>query len=159
MHQDGIDPYRLWLARARKHRIGAWVSVRMNDLHNVDDERHYLHSEFWKTHPELRRVPYRGEQRDKALDYLQPAVRDHNWKFVEEVAARYDFDGMELDWMRFGFHFTPGREAEGARVLTDFHRRLRKLLGPKKRIAVRVPSRPETAQRRGRRRGWWISSR
>ncbi len=149
MHQDGIDPYRLWLARARKHRIGAWVSVRMNDLHNVDDERHYLHSEFWKTHPELRRVPYRGEQRDKALDYLQPAVRDHNWKFVEEVAGRYDFDGMELDWMRFGFHFTPGREAEGARVLTDFHRRLRKLLGPKKRIAVRVPSRPETAQRLG----------
>jgi hypothetical protein len=149
LNQDGIDPYRLWLERARRHKIGAWVSVRMNDLHNVDDERHYLHSEFWKTHPELRRVPYRQEQRDRALDYLHPQVREHNWRFVEEVAARYSFDGMELDWMRFGFHFTPGREAEGARLLTEFHRRLRKLLGPKRRVAVRVPSRPETAQRLG----------
>ena len=149
MDQDGIDPYRLWLERARKHKIGAWVSVRMNDLHNVDDERHYLHSEFWKAHPELRRVPYRQEQRDKALDYLRPEVREHNFRFIEEVAGRYDFDGMELDWMRFGFHFPPGREAEGAKVLTEFHRRVRKLLGPKRRVAVRVPSRPETAVRLG----------
>ena len=149
MSQDAIDPYRLWLERARRHRIGAWVSIRMNDLHNVDDERHYLHSEFWKTHPELRRVPYRQEQRDKALDYMHPQVREHNWKFIEEVASRYQFDGMELDWMRFGFHFTPGREAEGATLLTELHRRLRKLLGAKRRIAVRVPSRPETALRLG----------
>ena len=149
LYQDGIDPYRLWLERARRHRIGAWVSVRMNDLHNVDDERHYLHSEFWKSHPELRRVPYRGEQRDRALDYLRPEVQDHNFRFVEEVASRYSFDGLELDWMRFGFHFPPGREAEGARVLLDFHRRVRRLLGPKRRVAVRVPSRPETAQRLG----------
>lgn len=51
--------------------------------------------------------------------------------------------------MRFGFHFAPGREAEGAQLLTEMHRRLRKLLGPKRRVAVRVPSRPETAQRLG----------
>jgi len=149
LDQDGIDPYRLWLERARHHRIGAWVSVRMNDLHNVDDEKHYLHSEFWKTHPNLRRVPYRQDQRDKALDYLHPEVREHNFQFIEEVAARYSFDGIELDWMRFGFHFAAGREDEGAILLTDFHRRVRKLLGPKRRIAVRVPSRPETAQRLG----------
>jgi hypothetical protein len=149
MHQDGIDPYRLWLERARRHGIGAWISVRMNDLHNVDDERHYLHSEFWKSHPELRRVPYRKDQRDKALDYLHPQVREHNLNFIEEVASRYDCDGIELDWMRFGYHFTPGREAEGAHLLTEFHRRVRRLIGPKRRMAVRVPSRPETALRLG----------
>ena len=27
LNQDGLDPYRLWLERARHHRIGAWVSV------------------------------------------------------------------------------------------------------------------------------------
>ncbi|MBI2689412.1 MAG: hypothetical protein HYX27_24155 [Acidobacteria bacterium] len=149
LDQDGIDPYKLWLERARHHRIGAWISVRMNDLHNVDDEKHYLHSEFWRSHPELRRVPYRQEQRDKALDYLHPQVREHNMQFIEEVAARYDFDGIELDWMRFGFHFAPGREVEGSRLLTEFHRRVRRVVGAKKRIAVRVPSRPETAQRLG----------
>ncbi|MBM3783402.1 MAG: hypothetical protein FJW30_03530 [Acidobacteria bacterium] len=149
LHWDGIDVYKLWLARARKHRIGAWVSIRMNDLHNVDDERHYLHSAFWKEHPELRRVPYRGEQRDRALDYLRPEVREHNFALIDEVATRYGFDGMELDWMRFGFHLAPGREAEGARVLTDFHRRVRARLGSRKKIAVRAPSRPETAARLG----------
>jgi hypothetical protein len=149
MHADGLDPYRLWLERARRRGIGAWVSVRMNDLHNVDDERHYLHSEFWKAHPEWRRVPYRQEQRDKALDYLHPEVVAHNLSFVEEVAARYKFDGMELDWMRFGFHFAPGREAEGAKVLAGFHRQVRRILGRGRRVAVRVPSRPETAARLG----------
>lgn len=149
LNQDGLDPYRLWLARARRHRIGAWISVRMNDLHNVADERHYLHSEFWKSHPQLRRIPYRQDQRNKALDDLHPEVREHNFKFIEEVAGRYSFDGLELDWMRFGFHFTPGREEEDAKLLTEFHRRVRRLLGPKRRVAVRVPSRPETAQRLG----------
>ncbi|HEU0120104.1 MAG TPA: hypothetical protein VFQ91_06225 [Bryobacteraceae bacterium] len=149
LHQDGIDPYRLWLERARKHNIGAWVSIRMNDLHNVDDERHYLHSEFWTAHPEFRRVPYRMEQRDKALDYSYAAVREHNFQFIEEVVSRYRFDGLELDWMRFGFHFAPGREAAGAQLLTEFHRRVRKLVGPKVRIGVRVPSRPQTAIRLG----------
>jgi hypothetical protein len=149
LQQEGIDVYGLWLQRARERRMGAWVSVRMNDLHNVDDERHYLHSAFWKAHPELRRVPYRNEQRDRALDYLRPEVREHNLSFIREIAERYRFDGMELDWMRFGFHFAPGREAEGAAVLTAFHREVRKILGPKRRVAVRVPSRPETARRLG----------
>jgi len=149
LEQDGIDVYRLWLARARKHRIGAWVSMRMNDLHNVDDERHYLHSEFWKKNPQFRRVPYRGEQRDRALDYLHAEVREHNFSFVDEIASRYEFDGLELDWMRFGFHFAPGGEARGSELLTAFHRRVRERLGKGRRIAVRVPSRPETAARLG----------
>jgi hypothetical protein len=149
LERDGIDVYKLWLARARKHGIGAWVSMRMNDLHNVDDEKHYLHSEFWKQNPQLRRVPYRGEQRDRALDYLHAEVREHNYAFVDEIAARYDFDGLELDWMRFGFHFAPGGEARGAELLTEFHRRVRNRLGTRKKIAVRVPSRPETAVRLG----------
>lgn len=144
LHQDGIDPYQEWLQRARKHGIGAWVSVRMNDLHNVEDENHSLHSSFWKQHPKWRRVSYRGEMRDKALDYGRPEVRDYALRLIEELAARYRFDGLELDWMRHGFHFAPGHEAAGAELLGQFHRRVRRILG-KRRIAVRVPSRPETA--------------
>ena len=44
---------------------------------------------------------------------------------LTRVASRYDFDGLELDWMRFGFHFAPGGEARGAELLTEFHRRVR----------------------------------
>ena len=151
---DGIDVYKVWIARAREKRLSPWISMRMNDLHNVDDERCYIHNEFWRSHPQFRRVPYRGDRWiDRALDYAHPEVREHNMALVRELAERYDFDGLELDWMRFGYHFRPGQEAQGAVILTRFTRDVRRLLDQweKKRkhrirLAARVPSRPRTAE-------------
>jgi len=148
MNADGVDHIAIWLERARKKGLSPWLSMRMNDLHNVEDERHPLHSEFWKQHPELRRVPYRGEMRDKAFDYGRAEVRDYHFALIDELASRYEFDGLELDWMRHGYHFAPGREEAGAAVLTSFMERVRKRLG-KRRIGVRVPSTPVTAKRLG----------
>jgi hypothetical protein len=153
LHQDGIDPYAVWIDRARARGVSPWISMRMNDLHNVDDEKNCLHSEFWRENPQLRRVPYRFDGwTDRAFDYGRAEVRDYHFKLIEELAERYDFDGLELDWMRFGFHFRPGKEAEGAGLLTGFTARTRKLLdrwekkrGHKIRLGARVPSRPQTA--------------
>jgi hypothetical protein len=70
LHQDGIDPYMLWIARCRERGISPWLSMRMNDVHNTDDERCFLHSEFWRQNPGLRRAPYRSaEWTDRAFDY------------------------------------------------------------------------------------------
>ena len=149
MDRDGVDHLAIWIARARAKGLSPWLSMRMNDLHNVEDERHPLHGEFWKKHPEYRRVAYRGEMRDKAFDYLQPAVRDYHFALIDELASRYEFDGLELDWMRHGYHFAPGREAEGRAVLNEFMARVRRRLGKRKRIGVRVPSTPVTAWRMG----------
>jgi hypothetical protein len=151
--QQGIDPYAVWLQRARKLGLSPWISMRMNDLHNVDDPESYMHNTLWREHPEFRRVPWRAvDTRDRALDYLHAEVREYHFRLIEEYAERYDFDGLELDWMRFGFHFAPGREAEGAVVLTAFMRRTRALLdrwekrrGHRIALGARVPSRPQTA--------------
>ncbi|MCC6860253.1 MAG: hypothetical protein IT158_16920 [Bryobacterales bacterium] len=156
--QRGIDPYRLWIARARRHRLSPWISMRMNDLHNVDDPDSFMHSGFWRAHPEYRRVPWRStgrhtvDWRDRAFDFSHAAVRDYHFRLIEEYCERYDFDGLELDWMRFGFHFRPGRELEGGALLTGFVRRARALLDQwqKRRghsilLGARVPSRPQTA--------------
>lgn len=114
--QKQIDPYRVWIARARKLGLSPWISMRMNDLHNVDDPASYMHSTFWREHPEYRRVPWRAvDWRDRAFDFGHAEVRDYHFRLIEEYAERYDFDGLELDWMRFGFHFKPGREMEGER--------------------------------------------
>ena len=153
LDQAGIDVYARWIARARKHGIAPWLSMRMNDVHYVNDECCYIHSEFWREHPEFRRVPYRFTGwPDRAFDYGHQEVREVHFKLIEELAKRYDFDGLELDWMRFGFHFRPGHEAEGAELLTDFTGRVRRLLdgwekqrGHKIRLGARVPSRPQTA--------------
>lgn len=153
LHRLGIDPYALWITRARKHGLSPWISMRMNDLHNVDDERSYMHSEFWRAHPEYRRVPWRKvDWRDRAFDYAHAAVREYHFKLVEEYCQRYDFDGLELDWMRFGFHFAPGKEEAGAELLTEFVRRVRRVLdawekrrGHRISLGARVASRPQTA--------------
>jgi hypothetical protein len=158
MQQDGLDHFRTWIRRARQRGLSPWLSIRMNDLHNVDDEKHYLHSDFWRRNPQLRRIPYRGEQRDKALDFGREEVREYTFRLVEEVAQRYDFDGLELDWMRHGFHFAPGREAEGREHLNAFMLRVRKLLGRKRKIGVRVPPHPETALRMGMDAVTWARS-
>jgi hypothetical protein len=150
---QGIDAYALWIERARKHRLSPWISMRMNDLHNVDDPESFMHSTFWREHPEFRRIPWRAvDWRDRAFDYAHEAVREYHFRLVEEYCERYDFDGLELDWMRFGFHFRPGREIEGGRLLTGFVARTRALLdrwekrrGHRILLGARVPSRPQTA--------------
>ncbi len=153
LDRAGIDVYARWIACARQHGISPWLSMRMNDIHNVDDERSFMHSEFWREHPEFRRVPYRFTSwADRAFDYGRQEVREYHFALIMELAERYDFDGMELDWMRFGYHFRPGHEAEGAGLLTAFMERVRRLLDTWEkrrrhhiRLGARVPSRPQTA--------------
>jgi hypothetical protein len=155
--QRNLDPYAIWIERARQKGLAPWISMRMNDLHNVDDPDSFMHSTFWREHPEYRRVPWRAvDWRDRAFDFSHQAVRDYHFALLEEYCARYDFAGLELDWMRFGFHFRPGHEAAGAEILTDFVRRARRLLntwekkrGHKIALGARVPSRPETAVKLG----------
>ena len=153
-NEDKLDIYAIWIPEIRKQNMSPWVSVRMNDLHDVDKEVHPLHSSFWMQNKQYRRVPYRGEQRDKALDYSHKEVRDYYFRYIEEVCERYDFDTLELDWMRFGFHFRPGHE--DPKILTDYHAEVRKLLnlwqrkrGHKIGLAVRVHSTPGTSKRLG----------
>ena len=153
LDHDGVDVYKRWINRSRQWGISPWISMRMNDIHEVNDEHHYFQSDFWRQNPQFRRVNYRfSGWTDRALDYGHPEVRNHAMALVRELAERYDFDGLELDWMRFGYHFRPGHEAEGVGLLTEFTAEVRDVLngwqkkrGHPIRLSARVPSRPETA--------------
>ena len=153
LDHDAMDVYTRWINRSRKLGISPWISMRMNDVHCVYDEHHYFHSDFWRQNPQFRRVNYRfGAWTDRAFDYGHPEVRKYHMALVRELAERYDFDGLELDWMRFGFHFRPGHEAEGVGLLTEFTAEVRDILngwqkkrGHRIRLSARVPSRPQAA--------------
>ena len=157
----GINHLQVWLDRCRHHSIDGWLTVRMNDSHglkeyaqrqsgeNAYDEWCLLcPSTFWKEHPELRRAPYRSERSwEGAYDYGQEAVREHYLSFLREVCEKFDFDGLELDWMRWGMNFKPGHEREGRNVLTDFVEQVRALVdscaervGHPVQLGVRVPA-------------------
>lgn len=155
----GVDFHREALARCRHHGMGAWMTVRMNDVHACMDDDSPLLSEFFKAQRAARKLRAMHRDRfwmDRALDWELPEVQEHYFKFVCEVLNRYDLDGIELDWMRFVVHFRPGRELEGCKVITAWMRRVKAecdkaaaRLGHPVRLGARVPTRPETARRIG----------
>ena len=154
LSEKGIDPYTVWLNRCRERGLGAWLSMRMNDLHNVDDFDNLQHSDFWRAHPQFWRVPNAsGQWGNWALNFAHPEVREYTFSFIKELFERYDFDGLELDWMRFPYHLTPGKEEQEAYILTDFMKRVRQLCcqweikrGHKIYLGARVPTHPDAAR-------------
>lgn len=153
LDERGLDPYAVWIARCREKGISPWLSMRMNDVHNVDDVDSYIHSRFWMEHPDYWRIPGGAGWTDRAFNYAIPEVREYHMKFIRELLERYDPDGLELDWMRFGYHFAPGKEAEGCVILTDFMREVRALTqswsekrGHPVLLGARVPTLPESAK-------------
>ncbi len=154
LHEAGLDPYTIWIRRCREKGISPWLSMRMNDVHDAHDPDSFMHSSFWRSHPEYWRVPNdsSGSWLNRAMNYAHPAVREHQMAFVRELLERYDPDGLELDWMRFGWHLTPGREREEGGILTEFVRAVRSLTrdwsgkrGHPIRLGVRVPAHPDAA--------------
>ena len=148
LHFGGCDYLERMLQRARHNKIGAWVSMRMNDGHHGRYPDHPSHSNIWKSNPDWR-LPY-------GLDYEQPEVREHHLKLVRELCSRYDIDGIELDFLRFWLYFRPGREHHGTALMMDFMQQARaatrdaeKRLGHPVQLAVRVPGVPWIARRHG----------
>ena len=149
-----LDPYRIWIDRCRQKGISPWLSSRMNDVHDVSDPTNFMHSLFWRDHPEYWRVPgSTGAWVDRALNFGLPEVREHHRKLIRELLERYDVDGIELDWMRFGYHFKPGEEEQGAAILTEYMREMRALTkewsakrGHPVKLGARVPAHPDAAR-------------
>lgn len=161
LHDRGVDPYAVWVKGCRERRVSPWISMRMNDVHNVHDPSFCSLSTFWLKHPEFRREPGAtvrngGQWTCWALDYSHPEVRAYSLAFVKELLERYDVDGIECDWMRFPEHLPPGRERECSPCLDAFMRDVRqaanqaaKRRGHPVLVGARVDSDPVAALRRG----------
>ena len=155
LHDKGIDPYEIWLKRSRERGVSPWLSMRMNDLHFITTENYFRTCTFWRQHPELRRTQKpisEGGWNDLAFDYSKEAVREFHFKVFKELVDRYAPDGIELDWMRFTQHLTPGHEREQAHFITEFIEMCREYatdaadrIGHPVSLSVRVPTLPETA--------------
>jgi len=155
LKEQGVDYPARVLARTREAGVAAWISLRMNDVHCQDNEAHPIHCELWRHNPRLRRQGDTGYFA-KAFDYAHAEVRDHYLALIEETLERYDIDGLELDFMREPYLSSRGEEQSGREVLTAWLRGVRARLqaeaakrGHAIQLGVRVPSRPEVAERFG----------
>ena len=112
LKEAGID----WLAEVagacRQRGIAPWLSVRMNDIHAAADPDDWPGSPF-EGNPDKKVkntfiFPHQNDLGiNMGLDYGLPEVRDHMLTLIREVINDYDFEGIELDWMRDPFCCEP----------------------------------------------------
>ena len=155
LRDAGIDPYAVWVPRCRAKGISPWISMRMNDVHWSTQSNYFRNTTFCRTRADLWRVPHStsGDWAHRCLDFAQREVRDYAFAQVKEIAERWDADGLELDWMRWGRNLRPGHEREDAHFITSFMRDTRRLLdeigarrGRRIALGARVPWDPDVAQ-------------
>jgi hypothetical protein len=79
-------------------------------------------------HPEWQIGPGHPYGYHTALNFAVPEVRDLKRRTIEEIFAKYDFDGLEIDFLRGPPFFIPGKEVENAHILTEFLRGVRRML-------------------------------
>ncbi len=151
LHAKGLDHLGIWLEQCKANGISGWLTTRMNDSHCSDDLDHFMHPPFWRDNPQYWRIPESDGHAwtERSFDFAHAAVRERHMTLLEEMFERYDFDGLELDWMRFGHHLRPGHEADDAHFLTEFTAQVRELAdkwektrGHRIELSARVPARP-----------------
>ncbi|MGE3310968.1 MAG: hypothetical protein AB7O66_13445 [Limisphaerales bacterium] len=133
---QGLDPYAVLFAEARRCGLETLLTFRMNDAHGND----FLRTAFWERHPGFRL----GKG---ALDFAHDAVRDHVFELIRETVRRYDVDGLELDFLRFPTFFKAGDPAENKARMNGLVRRVREFLDAESArrgrplvLGVRAPS-------------------
>jgi hypothetical protein len=131
--ERGEDPNEALIARGRELGLHVYASVRMNDNHfdgaQPEDLATFDHHELTKIrreHPEWVLGDKTSEWFALSWNFEVPEVRDHVLDYIEELCRLYDWDGVELDWMRHPFHL-PEDDAYRLRyTLTDMQRSVRK---------------------------------
>ena len=160
----GNDPPAVVVREAKKRGLDVFYSFRINDIHDsfMPDEL----PTFKVEHPEW----LIGERKygdvlsfRTALNFAVPDVRELKFRVVEELFQKYDFDGLEIDFLRSAPYFLPGTEAKNAHLLTEFLQRVRQHLtecgqqrGRPVRLAVRVDESPRSCRLNGFDVASWI---
>ena len=133
LEEAGVD----WLAEAilacRQYGVAPWVSIRMNDVHGsnnpsclfincplYEDARYRLRGE----RPE---IPGETWSYFSGLNYECAEVRDYMFAQILEVVEDYEFEGLELDWLRNPLCCEPGASQATIDMMTEWVGEIRAL--------------------------------
>jgi hypothetical protein len=147
------------LARSRKRGLVPGISVRMNDMHGGACEKAPCHGPFFKNHPDCRIML---DEYCLGLNYAKKEVRNLMLNYVRELAANYEFELLELDWLRFHTHFYPGERFEKRNLITDFMAEIRTVLaatGKQITLMARIHQNPAAALENGLDIAAWAKNR
>ncbi len=164
MLDEGHDPPEIVVREAHRRKMDVFFSFRFNDVHD-----RFLPEElpvFKVEHPEwlIGEQDYGTTTSGKtSLNFAVPEVRELKYKIAEEVMTKYDFDGIEIDFLRSPPYFLPNQVQTHSHLLTTYLQRLRALLdhlgaerGRTLRLAVRIDENLQACEKDGFRVKDWI---
>ena len=155
-HEGGYDLLQTLLDRSHKDGMQFLAGFRMNDRHGGS-----LDQPFAKKYPE-----WQLKELDAGMDYKYEGVRNAVLAFTEEFLAKYDVDGIELDWMRWCHVFNPSEAKKNAPILTDFMTDMRRVVNQAGRkrgrrgllLGIRIPQTLEECKSLGFDVKAWVQS-
>lgn len=138
---SGGEPILETYDAVKKAGMDFFFSLRMNDWHYIDEvnaenaAQYPTVDRFYIDHPEYRigtlnasnRVGWKRKN-PYEQNYLIPEVREHYLALAAELIGLCNIDGFELDFMRSPNYFPEDKIAEGTPVMTEFIRKIRKML-------------------------------
>ena len=133
--KEGVQPIEILIDQCHKRGMKFLAKFRMSDRH-PDAARGWQleHKELWL------------EEFQGALDFTHEEVHDWYLSLIEEISARFDVDGFELNYIRWEHCFPTAAARDSQPVMTAFIKRVRALLdagagkkGRKLWLGVRVP--------------------
>ena len=124
--EEGHNPPEIVVREAHKRGLDVFYSFRLNDIH--DSFSPSALPTFKVQHPEW--VIGEGHPYGywSALKFNIPEVQAIKFAVIEEAFQKWDFDGLEVDFMRGVPYFIPGTEPQNAHFLTEFLRKVRQHL-------------------------------
>ena len=159
---SGVDVPQVIADACRQHHKGSFFSLRVNDMH--DAHGGMPAPKVKREHPEW--MHGEGSLAATALDYVRFGVREFKKAMIREFFEKFDFDGLELDWLRGDVNLPERREYQHRYAITDFVADLRAMLDEmgKKRgrpieMAARVPETIEGCLLAGLDAPHWVNRR
>ena len=156
----GTDALELAVKFCHENELEIFFTHRINDIHDSMDSCSFELSTWKREHPEY--CLGKREDRDKynledprywwsSLDFEIDEVREYLLAIIDDVLARYDVDGIEIDYFRSPLFFRPNLTYKPASsnqitLMTGFQRGVRELAythgsrrGRPILVAARVP--------------------
>jgi uncharacterized lipoprotein YddW (UPF0748 family) len=125
----GFDPLAVAVAEAHRHglRIEAWFNVMPGWKGRTPPP---TGQQMYNAHPDWFMYDAAGHRQPLHEDYVivnpcLPDVRRHIVEVVDEIASRYDIDGLHLDYVRYAWDGAPNAKQaypHDARTVSLFQR-------------------------------------
>ena len=119
------DIFAVWFKKCEAAGIRPWISLRMNDCHDPDEETSQLRGDLFYTAREKGWMI--GEEYGyfrNCLNYAVPEVRRLMLDYTREQLLKYDVYGLELDFMReiYCFDYLHADNAEIVEIMNGYIR-------------------------------------